>query len=305
MAFQSLLHVRDQRSAGTVAGSPSLGTNIRVLNTILENDIGASLSSNRVTLTAGTYMCRAVVPGYRTDEHRACLYNFSDSNIELVGSNNFAASSGTPRQQNPSMVQGRFTINSTKTFELRQEINSTAGATQGLGNESTSGKVEAYADLMIRKINKDFPLMHIRDEKSANTDGGSASALTFNVRTLNTIKGINEIIGASLSSDTITLPAGGYYVFIWAPMYDTLEGKAHFYNKDDATYDIVGANMYDRASTNQGNASITQGYFEISSEKDFEIRHWIRDAQATNGLGRKMNDGSVEVYTEVLIRKLI
>ncbi len=305
MTIQQLLHVQDRKSANTSGGTPSVGDNIRDLTNIIENDISASLSSNQITLLAGTYWCRAIAPAYRTDEHRAYLYNVSDTSIELVGSNAFAQNSSlSDGQQTPSMVHGRFTISSTKIFELRHEIASASGGTQGFGFETNNGQIEIYSDIMIRKIVDDFPLMHIRDEKTANTDGGGSSA-GFQARTIQTIKGINEITGASLLSDTITLPSGGYYVFIWAPMHSTIEGKVHFYNKDDTTYDVVGANMLAIASLNHGNAAITQGYFEISAEKDFEIRQWIDDTKSTNGLGRKMNDGSVEVYTEVMIKKIV
>ncbi len=305
MTIQQLLHVQDQKDANTSGGTPSAGMNIRDLNTIVTNEISASLSSNQITLPAGTYMCRALAPAFRGSRHRAYLYNISDSSIEVLGVNNFCTNSSNNDQQNFSMVNGRFTITSTKTFELRHYFQNTTGGSQGLGFETNNGQKEIYSNIMIRKIVDDFPLMHIRDEKSTGTDGGGSTLDSFNVRTLNIIKGTNEIIGASLVSDTITLPAGGYYIFIWAPMWNIREGKVHFYNKDDATYDVIGANM--RASNNltHGNAAITQGYFEISAVKDFEIRHWIALTVATFGLGVATDDGETEVYTEVLIKKII
>ncbi len=303
MTIQQLLHVQDRKDANTSGGTPSTGTNVRDLNTIVTNEISASLSTDQITLLAGTYMCRALAPAYRCSRHRAYLYNTSDSSIEVLGTNNFCTNSAGNNQQNFSMVNGRFTISSTKTFELRHFIQSPDS--QGFGFETNNGQKEIYSNIMIRKIVDDFPLMHIRDEKSTGTDGGTATLDSFNVRTLNTIKGINEITGASLASDTITLPAGGYYIFIWAPMWLTREGKVHFYNKDDATYDVIGANMRASSTTNHGNAAITQGYFEISAVKDFEIRHWIAVTAATFGLGIATDDGETEVYTEVLIKKIV
>ena len=53
-------------------------------------------------------------------------------------------------------------------------------------------------------------LLHVRDEKASGTDGGT-SANGIVDRDLNTVK-VNEITGASLSSNQITLPSGTYYV---------------------------------------------------------------------------------------------
>ena len=54
-------------------------------------------------------------------------------------------------------------------------------------------------------------LFHVRDEKSSGTSGGNFSSGSYVTRTLNTSL-TNEISGASLSSNQITLPSGTYYI---------------------------------------------------------------------------------------------
>ena len=50
-------------------------------------------------------------------------------------------------------------------------------------------------------------LLHVRDEKSNGTAGGGFTSGSFQTRTLNTVM-TNEISGASLASNQITLPSG-------------------------------------------------------------------------------------------------
>ncbi len=303
--IQQLLHVQDQKSANTDGGTASTGDNIRALNTIVVNEISAGLLTNQITLPAGTYMCRAVAPAYRTDGHRAYLWNVSDSSVAVLGSSNYTENASGNAQQNFSMVNGRFTISSTKTFELRHSVEQATGGTFGWGIATNNGQIEVYSEIIIWKIVDDFPLMHVRDEKSSGVASGGVTGEVFTVRTLNTIIGTNEITGASLAANTITLPSGSYYVFLWAPMFDVRRGKAHLYNKDDATYDVVGSNMYARSTLNHQNVAVAVGYFEISVEKDFEVRHWCFETKTVNGLGEAVNDTFNEVYTEVLIKKIV
>ncbi len=304
---QNLLHVRDQKVANTPGGTPSAGANTRDLNTVLTNEIsGATLVSNQISLDAGTYEILASAPCFRGDEHRVYFYNITDATIEpeLEGTNNYARDVGGNPHQTKSTVRGRFTIAGTKVFELRHEITVTSGGTQGLGRESNDGLVEVYSEVQIREILTDFDLLHIRDEKTANTDGGSSSNDVFNTRVLNIVK-TNEITGASLATNQITLPAGTFQIECTAPVFKATRHRSNLYNVTDGEYTVLGMNHFSRAVLNHGDLSVLHGQFILQDPKVFEIRHWINEAQATNGLGRKMNDGSVEIYTEVLIRKLI
>lgn len=307
---QSLLHVIDQKTANTSGGTPSAGANTRNLNTVLTNEItGASLASDQITLANGTYEIFASAPCYRGDEHRASLHNVTDASIEVVGANNYARNSGTESQgfqhQNKSFVRGRFTVSGgPKVFELRHEITATGGGTQGLGVESNDGRVEKYTDVQIREIVDDFDLLHIRDEKTANTDGGTSAAAAFQVRDLSPVK-TNEITGASLSANVITLPIGTFEIVTACCAWDVTRNRIGLWNKDDSFFIVLGENQFTRGTLDHGNLAFMQGQFIILIETDFEIHHFTTSAVTNTGLGRKMNDGSVEIYTEVLIKKVI
>lgn len=126
----------------------------RTLNTTDHNDIsGASLSSNRFTLPAGTYVLRATAPGYKTSHAQLRLYNYTDSSV--VGY-------GCTAWNNNEYIQLRselicvFTITSSKAFEIQHIVDSSQ-ATYGLGCSSEgliSGYVEngVFTMVLIEKI---------------------------------------------------------------------------------------------------------------------------------------------------------
>lgn len=149
----NLLHIRQERAVNTANGSSSVGANTTPLNTVVTNEItGSSLSSNQITLPAGTYHIYATIFGYdgTTFLLKGYLYNITDSALEIAGSSERAIGSS----QGKSTIIGRFTIGATEVFELRQS-HSLANATNGLGvaADETLGGVEVYAEVQIREIN--------------------------------------------------------------------------------------------------------------------------------------------------------
>jgi len=108
---------------------------------------GASLSSNQITLPAGTYYLEASAPAYQVQNHRAFLYNVTDTSVEVLGTTDYIASSNQTR----SFVKGRFTIASSKVFELRHFTDQPI-ASQGLGVSVQDGRVEVYSEIQIWKV---------------------------------------------------------------------------------------------------------------------------------------------------------
>ena len=142
-------------------------------------------------------------------------------------------------------------------------------------------------------------LLHVRDEKANGTAGGTNIA-GVNIRDLNTIK-TNEITGASVSSNQITLPAGTYYIDGSAPTYRTGYSHVYLYNVTDSANEIYGYNDYANPTDGAGRSHVV-GRFTISSQKVFELRNYAHTVFATYGLGLFMNYNSLpSTYAEVLI----
>ena len=152
-AYESqLLHVRQEVNAGTDSQTLSnAGANTRVLDTVKTNEItGASLSSNEITLPAGTYFCLASAPAYLTSNHQCRLFNTTDSADVLEGTTEHAWNNGYTVTH--SFLRGRFTISGTKGFTLRHYVGQTRNDSGGGTSFAGGGSKNIYAEVMIWKV---------------------------------------------------------------------------------------------------------------------------------------------------------
>jgi hypothetical protein len=147
-----------------------------------------------------------------------------------------------------------------------------------------------------------LPYLHVREEQTSNTAGGTFTSGAWRTRVLNTtVK--NSIPSASLSSNQITLPAGTYRISARAPGNTVGAQKAKLANITDATDQVIGS-ATDHDSTNRMQLdSWVHGYFTIAGAKVFELRHQCGATRATDGLGAPGGFSAVEVYAEVMIWK--
>lgn len=153
-----ILHVRDEKTSGTnntdIASANVWST--RTLNTTKTNSItSASLSSNQITLPAGTYLIMATTPHRLNSDTgprggKAKLYNVTDASDTVIGTT-FALesnNSGTSvRGDLNSHINGVFTIAGSKVFDIRS-ICSGSGNVLAQGQSTT----EVYTDVLIWKI---------------------------------------------------------------------------------------------------------------------------------------------------------
>jgi hypothetical protein len=146
-------------------------------------------------------------------------------------------------------------------------------------------------------------LLHVRDEKSANTAGGTFTSGDWRTRTLNTVM-TNEISGASLSSDQVTLPSGTYFINASAPFHNSGRVKAILRNTSDSSDAIIGTSDFGSAADDQQGTNFITGRFTIASSKTFEIQQRCESTTATTGFGVSSNSTVTEVYTDVQIWKV-
>jgi len=140
--------LQDQKTQNTPGGSFTSGDwRTRTLNTkVLDTGNICSLASNQFTLPPGTYDFFAVAPAYSCNRVQARLQNITDTSTTLLGGAIYAYSNVTVN----NIIQGRFTIASSKTFELQQRCQSTQ-STNGFGVEGNF-TTEIYANVKINKI---------------------------------------------------------------------------------------------------------------------------------------------------------
>jgi hypothetical protein len=146
-------------------------------------------------------------------------------------------------------------------------------------------------------------LLHVREEQTSGTNGGSTVATTWTARVLNTVK-TNEITSASLSSNQITLPAGTYEVWATAPFHKPNACKMRLRDTTGAATLIAGSSIYADASDNSPCEPKVVGRFTLGAASVLELQYYAGAVKATDGLGIAVTSGEVEVYAEVMIREV-
>lgn len=140
----------------------------------------------------------------------------------------------------------------------------------------------------------------IRDEKTANTAGGTATSGAWRTRDLNT-----ELFDPSgivtISANQFTLQAGTYYITATAPAYNVNAHKAKLANITDTTDAIIGMSAHGQTTGAVFSVAEVKGRITIAAAKAFEIQHQVQTTLTTNGFGPPSNFAVVEVYTTVEI----
>lgn len=141
--------IRDVKTSGTDGGASATGSfETRDLNEITSDSGGhASLSTNQVTLAAGTYVFIGRCPGYKTGSQQAMLYNVSDTAVIEYGETGY--SSASDASMISAQVDGEFTIAASKTVELRHRVASSNA--DGHGRATSFSTEEVYATLKLWK----------------------------------------------------------------------------------------------------------------------------------------------------------
>lgn len=144
-------------------------------------------------------------------------------------------------------------------------------------------------------------MIEVQDQKASGTNGGTATAGSYIARDLNTVI-VNNIAGASLSANRISLPAGTYVIEADAPFINCANVKLRAVNSTDNTDLVLGSNQYG-FTTGASVNSILKGTFTLAGTKNVGIDYRCGSTQSNTGLGQAQSFGT-EVYTTVRIWKV-
>jgi len=162
----------------------------------------------------------------------------------------------------------------------------------------------------------------IKDIRDSGQNGGASSA-GINVRWFDSTalsgdcsfltKGAltsNTDFVSNFYYDDFTLDVGEYEISANAPAVDSGSHQIAFYDLTNSAYitDLVGMSSYSTTVVAQTNATIS-GSLTIAAPTQFELRHFIDNAKASDGLGiqttnRVGNSIPFEAYTTVKIVKV-
>ena len=149
----AVAYVKDIKSQNTAGGTFASGDwRDRDLNTIQgESWFIESLSSNVVTLQAGTYKFSAVAPCFIVDLNQLRLFDSTNSNVLAVGVSGRVGTSGTDNDSSfTSKVECVATFTSSTGIKLQHRGSGTR-ATDGFGTASNFTN-ELYASMKIEKL---------------------------------------------------------------------------------------------------------------------------------------------------------
>lgn len=143
------------------------------------------------------------------------------------------------------------------------------------------------------------------DAKAANTAGGTSSSTTWNNRDLNTEHYDPDGI-VSISSNKFTPVAGDYELWCYSPY---VGGTAALSRGRNRLFNVTGGTAVQQGMTNfaaLGNGGIAplSCKFTANGTDEYRIDTYTSVGRATDGLGFAVNDGSSEIYTVVVLRKI-
>ena len=140
-----ILIYADEKSSGTWGRTMNDGSWETSDITTEKADPGGhgSLSSNQITLAAGTYRVMAWAAAYRCNLHQIRIYDTTNSAVLVLGLNCYASENDW--DSTPATLAGRFTLANSATIELQHRIE-----TDGLSKAGrpASWGTEVYAQLV-------------------------------------------------------------------------------------------------------------------------------------------------------------
>ncbi len=147
--------IRDEKPSDTNSGTFYQNTwQSRILNTIVTDTgghaalVSGASTNTQMTLAAGTYRISASVPAYVVERHQAKLRNITDASDILLGTSEQMNMSSWV--QTRSLINGRFTLASTKTLEI-QHMCSSQRNDVGLGAPTNFG-TEVYTVVELWRV---------------------------------------------------------------------------------------------------------------------------------------------------------
>lgn len=147
-------------------------------------------------------------------------------------------------------------------------------------------------------------LAHFRDVKSSGTVGGTLTAGAWNTRTINTSE-TNDISGASLAANQITLPAGTYFISAAAVAHDVGKHRLRLYDVTNNAVLLQGFNAQSGTINDLTSIAEVKGIFTFTSSRVIRLEHYITTSSSTRDAGDPSSlAGISEVYSDIVIWKV-
>ncbi|MGX9570796.1 hypothetical protein [Pseudomonas sp. CFBP 5748] len=147
-------------------------------------------------------------------------------------------------------------------------------------------------------------LANFRDIKPLGTAGGTYTTGAWRTRDLNTAV-VNNIPGATLTSNQLTLPAGTYFLMGQSAIGDIYNARLRLYNVTDSIAVLEGiGNGALRTGNLTNSLAHIMGSFILSASKVVELQMNAAVTSNGTGMGYALSLGSNEVYSDITLWRL-
>ena len=154
-----------------------------------------------------------------------------------------------------------------------------------------NGVLDNFADIAI-----------FNETQASGTAGGAASTGSFIKRVLNTTV-VNNIVGCSIASSVITLPAGTFVVTANSPHFVPTKAKIILRNTTAGTNAIIGMSCYSNAGDAVTVATLT-GIVTTTAATTFELQYQVTGSTVAQSLGVESSFGVSEIYATIYIKRI-
>jgi hypothetical protein len=289
---------------GTV-GTDALPTGSAVASGVFDSsNLTASLTDYSVLLDSELPLGDYSIVANLNNANGSVKVGFGILNVAGINSVKFSDGTGLWTQQSTSIEMYFLT-------SLTETINGQPSVTISPDDKAPKQFIKDGSNYIMLSYEESagggatFKTMIVQDQKSSGTGGGS-NVTGRQQRTLNTVV-INEISGASLASNEITLPPGDYLISARAPSYRTNANKCFITRvSGDSLTEITGSSEIgiSGSDTTGSNSIITERRLTAISGIVIDLNFWCQTVRSGNGLGYASISGDVEVYAEVIIQKI-
>lgn len=149
--------------------------------------------------------------------------------------------------------------------------------------------------------------IHLQQQETSGTAGGTATSGSWERRDLNTEvadTGNNCTLDTVTNPGRFTLDAGTYEITATLSFRRIDAYQARLYNITDASSVVLGVvGNSDSTANSPPERSMVRGRFTIAGSKDFEVQSQVQTTASTTGYGVASSFGT-EVYVDVVIHKI-
>ncbi len=289
--------------ATTVNGGTLSDTSWRTVSfdTVDYNGItGASMGTDTFTLPAGTYEIEfgQVIMG----THQAQVRLWNDTTAALL---QYGVQDVPENTTSGNYVEGFWTgtIAGDTVFSV-DCIANISESTWGYGIAVADGANELYAQITIKRVDPADAgaeeMAHFTQVEANGTGGGSTSAGTWAIRSLNTSV-YNTITGCTLSEPAITLPAGTYFCHSVGSVYAGAKGWTRLWDIGNSVELARGVGFF---LVDRGEHTMFRGEFTLAAETTVRIEVYDSASSGTVGMGDPHDEHSgSEKYCDLMIWK--